>query len=108
MRFKKYFTYIFIGAAQWNGEYAVWYKKEWMIYRTSKREEFVKYSWDEKLSRFSPVDKPHLSSWDSKIGSFLCVPSKPEISSSYAVWSYKSEDIHPILPLMLQMVSIFF
>jgi hypothetical protein len=76
-----------------------------MIYRTSKREEFVKYSWDEKSQRFAAIDKPHLSSWDTKIGSLVCVPAKAEpLAATYALWTYKTDEVHPVLPLMLQMV----
>jgi len=43
------------GAGQWNGEAVIWYKKEWMIFRTSKREEFLRFSWDPSFGLYSIV-----------------------------------------------------
>eukprot|EP01119_Soliformovum_irregulare_P017793 TRINITY_DN533_c1_g1_i2.p1 TRINITY_DN533_c1_g1~~TRINITY_DN533_c1_g1_i2.p1 ORF type:complete len:1130 (-),score=412.15 TRINITY_DN533_c1_g1_i2:54-3443(-) len=60
---------ISFGAGQWTGENIVWYKKEWMIFRTSKREEFVKFSSAESDPRYKPEYK--IASLEGELPSWI-------------------------------------
>lgn len=54
------------GAGMWNGEIVSWYKKDWMIFKTSKRDETFRYEC--KGNSFEPT-KPGFPRWilDNKV-----------------------------------------
>jgi len=94
------------GAGLWNAEYAIWYKKEWMLYRTSKREEFVKYEYHEDKDLYVPVPglKSNTTLVSNNSSEKITAVSEPLLPSIVVenlpqwVWSKKERSLKSVKP----------
>ncbi len=81
-----------------------------MIYRTSKREEFVKFCWDENKKIFFSPDMRHIPVWAFKGGeqprSLQAIPSDTlEPGMIPGEWYFDPTEVNPMLALFVQLVK---
>lgn len=83
------------GAGMWNGEIVSWYKKDWMIFKTSKRDETFRFEC--KDNAYEPT-KQGLPKWFMDNGM---------LKSDTASGQWYLDDVTkvpPILPMLLQLL----